>query len=194
MTAFRRADSESVKQFFSSTVDRFRGAYGKYVQPHPRQCVIFCTTNKRQYLYDLTGNRRFWPVWINQRILLDWLKKYRDRLFAEALIAYRRGDRYFPTKEEEDEFFVPEQMLRLADTSVQSRLWELLTREGAAAQEGRSTMDLTRHCKFVTLHQLVAVLGSDAAKSTATLENQVRSWLERSRAGGDSRRPRSGRR
>lgn len=192
MTAFRRADSESVKQFFSSTVDRFRGAYGKYVQPHPRQCVIFCTTNKRQYLYDLTGNRRFWPVWINQRILLDWLKKYRDRLFAEALIAYRRGDRFYPTKEEEDEFFVPEQMLRLADTSVQSRLWELLTREGAAPQEGRSTLELTRHCKFVTLHQLVAVLGSDAAKSTATLENQVRSWLEFMgwRAGREGAEPR----
>lgn len=178
MTAFRRADTDSVKQFFSSTVDRFRGAYGKYVQPHPRQCVIFCTTNKRQYLYDLTGNRRFWPVWINQRILLEWLKKYRERLFAEALIAYRRGDRYYPTKEEEDEFFVPEQMLRLADTSVQSRLWELMTREGALPQEGRSTVELTRHCQFVTLHQLVAVLGADAAKSTATLENQVRSWLE----------------
>lgn len=192
MTAFRRADSESVKQFFSSTVDRFRGAYGKYVQPHPRQCVIFCTTNKRQYLYDLTGNRRFWPVWINQRVLLDWLKKYRERLFAEALIAYRRGDRYHPTKEEEDEYFVPEQMLRLADTSVQSRLWELLTRDGAAPQEGRSTLELTRHCKFVTLHQLVAVLGSDAAKSTATLENQVRSWLEFMgwRAGREGAEPR----
>lgn len=193
MTAFRRADTDSVKQFFSSTVDRFRGAYGKYVQPHPRQCVIFCTTNKRQYLYDLTGNRRFWPVWINQRVLIDWLKKYRERLFAEALIAYRRGDRYYPTKEEEDEFFVPEQMLRLADTSVQSRLWELMTRDGALPQEGRSTVDLTRHCQFVTLHQLVSVLGADAAKSTATLENQVRSWLEfmgwkSGREGGGQRR------
>jgi putative DNA primase/helicase len=193
MTAFRRADTDSVKQFFSSTVDRFRGAYGKYVQPHPRQCVIFCTTNKRQYLYDLTGNRRFWPVWINQRILLDWLKKYRERLFAEALIAYRRGDRYYPTKEEEDEYFVPEQMKRLADTSVQSRLWELLTREGALPQEGKSTIELTRHCQFVTLHHLVAVLGADAAKSTATLENQVRSWLEfmgwkSGREGGGQRR------
>ncbi|ATA54569.1 virulence protein E [Variovorax boronicumulans] len=178
MTALRRADSEQVKAFFSSTVDRFRGAYGKYVQPHPRQCVIFCTTNKRQYLYDLTGNRRYWPVWINQPILLEWLRKYRAQLFAEAVQAYRRKERYFPTREEEDEFFVPEQMKRMADTSVQSRLWELLTREGATPAEGKSTVELTQHTKFVTLHHLVAVLGADAAKSTAALENQVRGWLE----------------
>lgn len=193
MTAFRRADNEQVKAFFSSRVDRFRGAYGKYVQPHPRQCVIFCTTNKRQYLYDLTGNRRFWPVWISQPILLDWLKKYRHLLFAEAVIVYKKGDRYHPTREEEDQFFVPEQMKRLAGTSVQSRLWELLTREGAAPSEGRAAVELTQLTKFVTLHQLVAVLGSDAAKSTAALENQVRSWLEfqgwkYGREGGGQRR------
>ena len=40
MTAFRRTDSESVKQFFSTKIDRFRGAYGKYVRAHPRQVVI----------------------------------------------------------------------------------------------------------------------------------------------------------
>src|SRR5207237_4884990 len=43
LTAFKRADSEQIKQFFSSTVDRFRGAYGKYVQAQRRQCVILCT-------------------------------------------------------------------------------------------------------------------------------------------------------
>lgn len=193
MTAFRRADNEQVKAFFSSRVDRFRGAYGKYVQPHPRQCVIFCTTNKRQYLYDLTGNRRFWPVWISRPILLEWLKKYRHLLFAEAVIAYKRGDRYYPTREEEDKFFVAEQLKRLAGTSVQSRLWELLTREGAPPAEGRSAVELTQLTKFVTLHQLVAVLGSDAAKSTSALENQVRSWLEfqgwtYGREGGGQRR------
>ncbi|MDP9902627.1 VapE domain-containing protein [Variovorax ginsengisoli] len=178
MTAFRRADSEQVKAFFSSTIDRFRGAYGKFVQPHPRQCVIFCTTNKRRYLYDLTGNRRFWPIWINSPILLAWLEKFRDQLFAEAVAAYKAKERYYPTREEEDEFFVPEQMKRLADTSVQSRLYELLTREGAAGAEARLTVEYSQHTTFLTLHGLVAALGADAAKSTTLLENQVRSWLE----------------
>jgi len=85
LTALRKADSEQVKQFFSSTIDRFRGAYGKYVQAHPRQCVIFCSTNKKQYLYDLTGNRRFWPIWIENYIKLDWLKRWRRAAICRSL-------------------------------------------------------------------------------------------------------------
>lgn len=178
MTAFRRADSESVKQFFSSTIDRFRGAYGRFVQPHPRQCVIICTTNKRAYLYDLTGNRRFWPMWIDTPINIEWLRKWRGQLFAEAFALYQAGERYAPTREEEKLYFEPEQRKRLVETAVQSRLYELLTREGAANGEGKLTMQLTSLTRFVTLNELVAALGADAAKSTSLLESQIRSWLE----------------
>ena len=193
LTALRKADSEQVKQFFSSTVDRFRGAYGKYVQAHPRQCVIFCSTNKKQYLYDLTGNRRFWPVWIDQPIKLDWLQRKRGQLFAEALAAYRAGERYAPSREDEEKYFLPEQKLRLVETAVQSRLYELLTREGAPAGEGKLTSDLNQLVKFVTLDRLVSALGADAAKSSSLLESQIRGWLEShgweyGREGGGQRR------
>ena len=178
LTALRKADSEQVKQFFSSTIDRFRGAYGKYVQAHPRQCVIFCSTNKKQYLYDLTGNRRFWPVWIDQQIKLAWLEKWRGQLFAEALKAYVAGERYAPTREEEELYFEPEQKLRLVETAVQSRLYELLTREGALTSENKLTNDLNQHTTFITLDRLVSALGADAAKSSSLLESQIRGWLE----------------
>lgn len=178
MTAFRRADSEQVKQFFSSTVDRFRGAYAKYVQPHPRQCLIFCTTNKRQYLYDLTGNRRFWPFWVEQRLRLEWLRKWRDQLFAEAMAAYEAGERYFPDEQEERLYFEPEQRKRLVETTVQARLYELLTREGAPASEGSRSDALNQLATFVTLPQLCTALGADPAKSTSQLEGQIRAWLD----------------
>jgi putative DNA primase/helicase len=178
LTALRKADSEQVKQFFSSTIDRFRGAYGKYVQAHPRQCVIFCSTNKKQYLYDLTGNRRFWPIWIEHYIKLDWLKKWREQLFAEAYAMYIAGEPYTPTPDEEMEYFEPEQKKRLVETAVQSRLYELLTREGAASTEGKLSSELNINVTFVTLDRLVAALGTDAAKSSSPLEAQIRGWLE----------------
>lgn len=178
LTAFKRADSEQIKQFFSSTVDRYRGAYGKFVQQHKRQCVIFCTTNKRQYLYDLTGNRRFWPVWIERAIKLAWLRKWREQLFAEAYAAWKAGERFAPTREEEEDCFVPEQQLRLVETTVQSKLYEMLTREGADIREGAVTSGLNVLTTFVTLHGLVQALGADAAKSTSLLETQIRGWLE----------------
>ncbi|WP_418132513.1 VapE domain-containing protein [Variovorax sp. 375MFSha3.1] len=188
MTAFRRADSESVKQFFSTRKDRYRGAYGRYVTDHPRQCVIWCTTNKRQYLYDLTGNRRFWPVWVYQPLNIEWLRKWRGQLFAEALVMLQAGERIFPTHEEERLYFKPEQEKRLVETSVQSKLYDLLTREGAARTEGRLTSELSQHTTFVTIAQMTAALGADPAKSTALLETQIRDWLvengwQRARAG-----------
>lgn len=180
MSALRRADSESVKAFFSSQSDRYRSSYGRYVQNHPRQCVIGCTTNKRQYLYDTTGNRRFWPLWIDQPILIEWFLKYRDQLFAEAVALYKAGARYAPTLDEEQRLFVPEQELRLVETGVQSELMRLLTRPGAAGEkgaEGASTA-ITMNTNFVTIGQLVRALGTDVGKSTTMLESQIRSWLE----------------
>lgn len=178
LTALRKADSEQIKQFFSSTTDRFRGAYGKFVKKHPRQCVIFCSTNKKRYLYDLTGNRRFWPIWIDKFIKLDWLRSRRDQLFAEALALYLAGKRYYPSIDEEDEYFVPQQMKRMVETAVQSRLYELLTREGSPGGEDRGSKEINIHTKFISLDRLVSALGSDAAKSTSLLEQQVRGWLE----------------
>lgn len=190
LTALRKADSEQIKQFFSSQVDRYRGAYGRYVQDHPRQVVIFCSTNKKQYLFDLSGNRRFWPVWLPGPVNLEWLAKYRAQLFAEALVRFTQGERYFPSSQEEETYFVPEQEKRLVETSVQSRLYELLTRKEVRQGEGRLTLDLTAKTTFVTIHQLVEALGTDAGKSGPMLESQIRSWLER--YGWENRREKTG--
>ena len=178
LTALRRADSEQVKQFFSSQSDRFRGAYGRFVQEHPRQLVIFCSTNKKQYLYDTTGNRRFWPFWISKAINLGWIDKWRDQLFAEAFALFESGAQIYPSLEEEDLYFVPEQEKRLVETSVQSRLYELLTREGAAGGEGKTTLELNQLTAFVTIDKLVIALGTDPGKASTLLEGQIRGWLE----------------
>ncbi len=192
ITALRKADFEQVKAFFSSQNDRYRSSYGRYVQNHPRQCVIICTTNKRQYLYDTTGNRRFWPVWIDRPINIEWLVKYRDQLFAEAMVLWREGAVYAPTLEEEERYFAPEQDKRLVETSVQAELLHLLTRSGAPPSERGDRLLLTEHTTFVTINALTAALGTDAGKSTTLLESQIRGWLEaqgweRARGGSGTR-------
>lgn len=193
MTAFRRADSEAVKQFFSTKKDRYRGAYGRYVKDHPRQCVIWCTTNKRQYLFDITGNRRFWPVWVEVLLNIPWVRKWRHQLFAEALVKYRQGARAYPDDDEERLYFRPEQEKRLVETSVQSRLYDLLTRPGAPSSEAKSTLDINQNTQFLTIDKLVVALGVDPGKSSALLEGQVRDWLlengwVRAREGSGARR------
>jgi putative DNA primase/helicase len=178
LASLRKADSEEIKQFFSSSEDRYRSAYGRYVQKYPRQLVIWCTTNKRQYLYDQTGNRRFWPVWVGSALLnLAWLEKYRGQLFAEALHLFQAGERYWPTEEEENLYIKPEQEKRMVQTGVQGTLYTLLTREGAHSTEGSSTGELSVLTNFVTIEMLLRALGVDVGKSTPILEGQIRDWL-----------------
>jgi len=56
---------EAVKSYITRQVDRYRRPYDRYVVDNPRRCVFVGTTNKRQFLTDKTGNRRFYPVETN---------------------------------------------------------------------------------------------------------------------------------
>ena len=66
LTGMRRSDAEHLKSFLSRRRDRARMAYGRIPNEVPRQCVIIGTTNSKNYLRDGTGNRRFWPVSVDE--------------------------------------------------------------------------------------------------------------------------------
>ena len=59
-------EQEAVKSFLTRLNDRYRMPFDKRVTDHPRQCLFIGTTNKEQFLTDKTGNRRFYPVKVNQ--------------------------------------------------------------------------------------------------------------------------------
>lgn len=112
LDSFNRSETTRVKAFISSPVDRYRAPYERRPAAHPRQCVFISTTNQHEYLQDTTGNRRFWPVSVGDEIAIDALAAARDLLFAEAVHCVDRGDRWFPTREEQLEHFAPEQAAR----------------------------------------------------------------------------------
>lgn len=96
----RSRDAEAAKAFLSSPVDRYRPSYGRLVVEVPRTCVIVGSTNKQQFLEDETGNRRFLPI-VSGRIDTVLLREQRDQLWAEAVAAYRAGERWWLTDEED---------------------------------------------------------------------------------------------
>ncbi len=91
MHSFTRAEVERIKGIISCQVDRYRKAYGRNTEDHPRQTVLVCTTNRDDWQRDDTGARRFWPVRC-ERVNLDWLREHREQLFAEAVSRYRAGE------------------------------------------------------------------------------------------------------
>jgi predicted P-loop ATPase len=56
------------------------------------------TTNDAEYLIDQTGNRRFWPISCGV-IDIESLIRDRDQLWAEALVRFKAGDRWYLTPE-----------------------------------------------------------------------------------------------
>ena len=104
MVATSKGDSNVVKNFLSTTTDRYRSSYGRFTEEHPRQCIFIGTTNQGEVLIDETGGRRFWPVEVQhidpgnkEHPLFPYnLKRdYIDQVWAEAVQRFRDGEPLF---------------------------------------------------------------------------------------------------
>ena len=62
LKGMRKMEVEGIKSFVSRQEDIYRPAYGHRVEHIKRGCVFIGTSNADDYLKDITGNRRFWPI------------------------------------------------------------------------------------------------------------------------------------
>ena len=76
--------------------DHFRPAYGRYTVDRPRQFIAVGTSNKRDFLIDETGNRRFLPIDIGVlkpvKSVFSEMKQVIDQIWAEAVMRWRIGE------------------------------------------------------------------------------------------------------
>lgn len=88
LKGMRRSEIDHVKAMLSRTHDEARLAYGRETTAAARQFIMIGTVNsdskgEARYLKDDTGNRRFWPVLVDE-IDLPALRRDRRQLWAEA--------------------------------------------------------------------------------------------------------------
>lgn len=91
-----KADVGDVKQFLSRVEDKYRPPYERMPIRVRRRTVLWGTVNPEEgtgYLKDQTGNRRFFPVACGD-IDLPGLLLDRDQLWAEAVAAYKSGEKW----------------------------------------------------------------------------------------------------
>lgn len=62
LDAMNKTGISATKAFVSRQDDQYRSPYQIYNGNHPRKNVFIGTTNQTEYLHDLTGNRRFYPI------------------------------------------------------------------------------------------------------------------------------------
>ena len=117
MAGSSTADQETRKAFITSAVDRFRPPFGRKMRTYRRHTVITMTSNEQDVLRDRTGSRRYWVVPCQGKAAgLEWLRKYRDQLLAEAYTYYQQGQQWWLTAEESA-------MQRKANGDFQYRDW-----------------------------------------------------------------------
>ena len=100
-SVFGRRDISATKAFLSCSVDALRPPYHRDTQDFPRASIIVGSTNKDEFLSDETGNRRFWVVPVKKKIDLELLAQERDAIWAAAVLAYKSGENWWLTSEED---------------------------------------------------------------------------------------------
>ena len=96
----RAKDVEAMKAFITRTVDKYRPAYGRYTTEVPRCNVFIGTTNDSSFLTDVTGNRRYLPINIDETKPYEFFEGYSDTkkyimsCWKEAYLLYKAGKIY----------------------------------------------------------------------------------------------------
>lgn len=113
MTSYRKSEANTVKQFLSKGADIYRQAYGRRTGKFPRKCVFFGTCNTYEFLNDLTGNRRFWPVDVGKlpsgKSVWSDLPREVDQIWAEAVVRWLAEEPLYFDKPEMEQLARAEQ-------------------------------------------------------------------------------------
>jgi len=101
-STFKKSDISALKAFLSRQEDEIRKPYARAASILPRHTSFFGSVNEERFLRDPTGNRRYFPVIINDQLLLPEKFDCND-FWAFIWQEYLNGSQWWLTKQEEAE-------------------------------------------------------------------------------------------
>ena len=178
LDSFNRSESTRAKAFISSSVDSYRAPYDRVSKDWPRQCVFIGTTNQYEYFKDASGNRRYWPVLCSGALNPTVLRVMRQQLFAEAVTLFNEGERWYPTKDEQDRLFTPEQEAReISDP------WETAIYQWMKTFTGDEVTSLDILCGALKM-EISKIDGAKQAAMRVSVCMRKLGWTRKRRSGG----------
>jgi predicted P-loop ATPase len=84
-----KSEAIKIKSIITEVCDEYRAPYDRIMKKYPRRFVFSMSTNDNEPFRDVTGNRRYWTVDIDQTVNFKWLEENRDQLFAETYYYYK---------------------------------------------------------------------------------------------------------
>lgn len=91
-TALRTKDQDALKGFISMSADQYRKPYARREQSWPRHFILAATSNLEDVFTDLTGNRRYYPMFCTPSDFSYRTQYNVEQVWAEAYEMYRRGE------------------------------------------------------------------------------------------------------
>jgi putative DNA primase/helicase len=124
--------ADNFKAFISSAEDKFRPSYQQFPKSYLRRVVFAGTSNNYQFLSD-GPERRVWPITVTQQVDLEYLRAWREQLFAEALEEYLQGEIWYLEWESQ------RMLSELQEAYIIDDPWAIKVREAIAGGKNNTT-------------------------------------------------------
>lgn len=97
---FRKADLAQLKSFVTRKQDVLRLPYARKESTFARRTVFFGSVNPREFLHDITGNRRYWTIECKAIDLEGQRQLDMQQVWAEVLHIHQQGESHYLTTDE----------------------------------------------------------------------------------------------
>ena len=139
-----RKDENALKTLITLESVKVRKPYDRMITKRPRVASFCGSVNGNDFLTDPSGSRRFLPFEVKNIKLVESQKIDMDAVWAEALQLFRKGFRYWFTKEEINEINNNNQEFEVTDieTEFLLELYEVIPRNSPESEELTSSIIL----------------------------------------------------
>jgi putative DNA primase/helicase len=169
---FRKSDIAALKSFLTRDRDVLRRAYAKRESEYGRRTVFFASVNPREFLHDITGNRRYWTIeceHIDHSHNLDMQQVWAEfhHMYAQGETWFLQPDEMAKLNEANTEFEVrdpiEDRLMSRLDWQAPNAIWRWMTVLDVLIEVG---IERPERNQLNTAGHIIRKLNNGAAKKT----------------------------